>query len=136
MEHFVLPNLHTEVSTLQLKIEAFIHQHHLSDDLLADLSLVAEEVFVNILNHGYAKDELGRRTIKLSLGLDHKHKVYLEFRDDGSAFNPLEAPERDPDDERLGGWGIPMLRTLTDDLSYAREGQENVLTVIRGERDS
>jgi serine/threonine-protein kinase RsbW len=93
-------------------------------------------VLVNIIHYGYPSEEDPQREIRVDLCLEVPGTVRLEIRDDAIAFNPLTAPDRDPEDERLGGWGIPMLKSLTDHVEYAREGDHNVLRIERSERDS
>lgn len=60
-------------------------------------------------------------------------QVTVQIRDDGVAFNPLEAPVPKlnlPIEERqVGGLGIYFIRTLMDEVRYEREGGENVLTM-------
>lgn len=61
-------------------------------------------------------------------------QVAVEIRDDGVAFNPLEALEPKLDlpieERRVGGLGIHFIRTLMDEVRYEREGGKNVLTMI------
>ncbi len=134
-ELIVLKNRLPEIESFQRRLEKMLREEGFSDELVHDLSLVCEEVLVNIVHYGYEGDK-SEREIKVGLSVDHRREVRLEIRDDAVAFDPLAAEERDADDERPGGWGIPMLKTLTDHVEYAREGSENVLTVLRSERDS
>lgn len=131
-----LKNDKAELEQLQRSIETFLLEHHLSEELVSDLSLLAEEVLVNIIEHGYNGQKEGGKDIYVDLSLDNNHTVSLKIRDSAPPFNPLSAKERDPKDERIGGWGIPMLRKLSDQVEYERQGNENILTIIRGERDS
>jgi serine/threonine-protein kinase RsbW len=124
------------VEQFQRQLEQTLQSAGFSEDLVHDLSLVCEEVLVNIIHYGYPSEEDPQREIRVDLCLEVPGTVRLEIRDDAIAFNPLTAPDRDPEDERLGGWGIPMLKSLTDHVEYAREGDHNVLRIERSERDS
>lgn len=135
-ERWTLKNLLPEVAVFQRHLETLLADSGYTPELINDLSLVSEEVVVNIIHYGYPEQDAGLREIVVTLQIDESRKVTMEFRDDAKAFNPLTVKERDPDDDRLGGWGIPMLKTLTDSLEYAYEGRENVLRVERSERDS
>ncbi len=128
------PAMVCEVGPFQRFLEDLLRTHSFSEDLIHDLSLVSEELLVNIISHGYRERTAGR--IQVQVELLTEQRVRLTFRDDAKAFDPLEAEERDPDDERLGGWGIPMLKILTDLLEYRREAEYNVLVLERSERDS
>lgn len=135
-EKLILKSSLPEVESFQRNLEGLLRQAGYSQDLIHDLSLVCEEVLVNIVHYGYPGEQSPQRDIAVTLTIESSGKVRLEIRDDAVPFNPLAAPERDPDDERLGGWGIPMLKSLTDSVEYAYEGNENVLRIERTERDS
>lgn len=54
----------------------------------------------------------------------------LEIVDTGRSFNPLEQPDVDthlPLEQRAGGFGIYLVRSLMDEVEYTRQGDENVL---------
>ncbi len=135
-EQLTLKNSLPEVETTQQRLEELLRGEGFTDDLVHDLSLVAEEVLVNIIKHGYADAPESQREISVALSVNPQRRVEMVFRDDAAAFNPLTVEERDPDDDRLGGWGIPMLKTLTDHVEYAHQDGHNVLRVKRSERDS
>jgi anti-sigma regulatory factor (Ser/Thr protein kinase) len=137
-ERLVLKNRLPEVQAFQRHLEDMLQQQGFSADLVHDLSLVCEEVLVNIVHYGYPEPEGAQREaeILVHLSVDLARKIRIEIRDDAVAFNPLLVDDRDPDDDRVGGWGIPMLRSLTDQVEYHRDGHENVLTMERSERDS
>lgn len=119
-----------EVSRIQSVLENNLRTAGFSADLVHDLLLLAEEMLVNSISHGSPK------VIEVAMEVDEERNIILHFKDDGVAFNPLDADDRDPDDDRLGGWGIPMLRALSDEASYARIEPYNVLMIRRAERDS
>ena len=57
-----------------------------------------------------------------------------ELRDGGPEFDPTAAAPRKlqaEDDDLPGGWGIQLVRRNTDEIHYAREGNENVLRLIK-----
>lgn len=133
-ELIVLKNRLSDVEAFQRRLEELLKQKGFSADLIHDLSLVAEEVLVNIVHYGY-EPHRSEAEIQVLLAVDAS-KVRIEIRDDAVPFNPLLVEDRDPDDDRVGGWGIPMLKTLTDHVHYQRDGRENVLVMERAERDS
>lgn len=124
-----------EIARFQENLESLLTEAHFSGELVHDLSLVSEELLVNIISYGYPLDrEKGVIEVTVQVGSDGA--VLMEFRDKGIAFDPLSSPERDPEDERVGGWGIPMLKAFSDQVRYRREGEYNVLSLSRSERDS
>jgi anti-sigma regulatory factor (Ser/Thr protein kinase) len=113
------------------RIERLLADHVVESDLVADVRLVAEEGMVNIVRNAYP-EEKGDIEITLSVNVT---EVRLVLRDRGRPFNPLEHPAPDLGvaigERPEGGLGIHLIRSLTDDRSYSREGDENVLVLIK-----
>ena len=59
----------------------------------------------------------------------------IEIRDRGIPFNPDEIPPIDLEKKiqlgTRGGLGIYLFKTLMDEYSYKRDGDENVLTICK-----
>ena len=57
----------------------------------------------------------------------------MTITDNGVPFDPLTAPVPSldvPAEERpIGGLGVHFIRTVTDSVTYAREGERNVLSM-------
>ena len=51
--------------------------------------------------------------------------------DEGPPYDPTTRPDPDLDEPRTGGYGIFLVRQLTDQVAYTREGEQNVLTLRR-----
>lgn len=104
----------------------------LTQEMALDLRLVAEEVLTNIVSYAHARGE--ERSIELHFSTSAA-SVRMEFRDDGVPFNLLQAPAPDleirPEKRAIGGLGVYLVRSLVDDASYMREGNLNVLVLIR-----
>jgi len=101
----------------------------LSSSAVAALLNAADEVVSNIVNysgaHGYG--------LVVERGVD---RVRLRFSDDGVAYNPLSHADPDThaalEDRPVGGLGLVVVKRLVDRVIYSREGERNVLTLIRG----
>ncbi len=94
--------------------------------------LASEEALVNIIEHGYQKNE---GTIEVEL---HRFGTVIEIvlRDYGPAFNPLEReisfnPLAPLEERKIGGLGILFIRQYMDEVRYRRERNANVLTLIK-----
>jgi anti-sigma regulatory factor (Ser/Thr protein kinase) len=113
-------------------IEAALLEQNLSKDVSGEMRLVAEEAVTNVLSHAYGPG--GESTVAITLEVQAS-EIRLEIRDHGPPFNPLEAapPRLDlPIEERpVGGLGIHLIKTLTDEQRYARESDENVLILVK-----
>jgi anti-sigma regulatory factor (Ser/Thr protein kinase) len=65
--------------------------------------------------------------------------IVLEIEDNGIAFDPTQAPLPPPvtmDSDRVGGWGMRIVRSLSDEVRYQRIGGRNRLTLIFHPRPS
>ncbi|MCW8084890.1 ATP-binding protein [Sabulicella glaciei] len=121
-----LPPTLDSVTALQEALDSWSEEAGLPMPVAMRLALVAEEVAANVANHatGASYFEFGATL--------QAEGVRLSLTDDGPDYDPLAhtapdtaAPleERDP-----GGLGIHLVRTMTRDAVYAREGGLNRLT--------
>ena len=114
-------------------IEEAISDKNCLPKTLMQLSLAAEEVFVNIAHYAY-QDEVGKVDISLDIS-DDPPQVKLVFSDNGTPHNPLEIPDPDitlPAEEReIGGLGIYMVKKNVDEVLYRHEKGRNVLTLTK-----
>lgn len=116
------------------RMESFGEKHCLPPDLVFQLTLSLDEVVTNIINHGYVDDQ--NHAIKVSIAYENA-QVIITVSDDARHFNPLTAPPAETDvpfEERrrqVGGMGIHLVKTLMDEVKYAREGDKNVLTMTK-----
>ena len=93
------------------------------------LELAVEEWVVNLCRHAYAD---GAGGIEVRVGED-PGRLVVEIEDQGPPFDPTGAREPDvgaPLSERTpGGLGILLIRRMTDEFRYRREGGRNVVTL-------
>lgn len=99
--------------------------------VISKLHLVIEEWFVNIITHGYPRNEL--RYIDLRFWRN-EDKIYIRFIDDGVSFNPSTfepIAQSDVVEERaIGGLGIFFIQKTVDEMIYVREKEKNILTMV------
>ncbi len=126
-----LTNDIAEVQRLKTFFAEYAQEHDFSQELILDMNLVFEEVVSNIIFYGY-----NERTKQPRIEIDIQHEpetLTIVISDDATPFNILEAPEPDldiPFEEReIGGMGIHLVKTLMDELEYARIDGRNVLTM-------
>ena len=102
----------------------------LSDRLLHDLDLCANEAVTNVIDYGWDDDRA--HSIALHIAAQDGC-VALEIEDDGRPFNPLELPEsRTPKtlpEAPVGGLGVMLIRKMMPGSRYERRGGRNVLTL-------
>ena len=97
-----------------------------------EVRLVAEEVLTNFVKYAHAVTK--ERVIELRL-CALPESLRLEFRDGGAPFNPLDAPLPDlnnrPEERGIGGLGVLLVRALVDDATYVRQGNVNILVLMK-----
>lgn len=117
-------NLHEVLAFTEGELEK--HDCNMKTQMM--ISIMVEEIFVNIASYAYPDGE-GEATITMDFTDD---KVAMAFIDNGVAFNPLE--KEDPDitlsaEERdIGGLGIYMVKQTMEDVKYERINNENHLS--------
>ena len=100
------------------------------------IDIAIEELFVNVCNYAYeGADEPGTATIEYVYNANPS-AITIGISDTGVPFDPLS--HADPlapasiAEAKIGGLGIMMVRRMTDDLSYLRDGDRNVVVFVKG----
>ena len=97
------------------------------------MDIAVEEMFVNIASYAY-ENGTGDATIQIS-GYDNPDRVEITFIDNGIPYDPLA--KEDPDitlsaeEREIGGLGIFMVKKSMDDMIYERQGDKNVLKIVK-----
>jgi len=120
-----LENLHEILN----KIETFAKDAGCAENRLTQLTILAEELIVNIMSYAYT-DGKGPLNIEI---IDNPTNITLILSDKGVEFNPLDAspPEQVSiiEEMKTGGLGIHMVKEFADEISYKRHKGQNFLTV-------
>jgi anti-sigma regulatory factor (Ser/Thr protein kinase) len=127
----ILKNNINEIGRLAEEIERFGEEENLPLKTTLNLNLVLEELITNTISYGYSDSEEHLISVKFERIAD---SLTVTIEDDGSAFNPLEEPppvmSDNLDDLEPGGLGIHLVRKLTDQVFYQREGGCNILKLV------
>jgi dihydroorotate dehydrogenase electron transfer subunit len=101
-----------------------------SSELLGNIILAVEEVFVNIANYAYQPS-----SGSVLLSIDAGDEAVIRFEDTGKPYNPLDHPEPDVDkplmERDIGGLGIFLVKTIMDKIDYMRVDDKNVLVMTK-----
>jgi serine/threonine-protein kinase RsbW len=96
-----------------------------------DFELCLNELVTNINHYAYA--DAREHEFQITLQTEEQ-ELRATIEDEGRPFNPIEAePPARPESlatARIGGWGIPIVRALVDELRYERCGGRNRLTIL------
>ena len=97
------------------------------------VDLALEEAFVNVANYAYG-GEPGPVSLSV-LAEGETGQITIMLMDRGTPFDPLGREEPDlslPAEEReIGGLGIFMVKKSMDEVRYAYEDGQNILTMVK-----
>ena len=97
------------------------------------ICVAIEEVFVNVAHYAYGD---GEGDMTLGIGFDEESRtITFRMTDKGVQFDPLKKPDPDitlsAEDREIGGLGIFITKKTMDQVTYAYENDENILTMIK-----
>jgi anti-sigma regulatory factor (Ser/Thr protein kinase) len=102
--------------------------HGISEDVLADLQIAADEILSNIIKYAYPDSKQHTITVRLSFP---PNEVTMEFIDSGFPFDPRNAPRpaigKGLRNRHIGGLGIHFVKALMDGIEYVRDDGRNHL---------
>ena len=114
-------------------VESFCAHHGVVHQDKLRLTLVVEELFLNIVSHGYREAPGG--SVRLVLALD-AGAIRLVCEDNAPAYDPSDALASAPEDldapleERaVGGLGQWLVGNLVEVVRYERDGEVNRVTL-------
>lgn len=106
-------------------------EHGLPSKRIREIELALEEVVVNVCQYAYSEDD---GEVEVVCSVDAQQRFIIDIVDWGIPFDPLSisAPNlvEDLDKRQVGGLGILLVRRLMDDVSYRREDNRNIMTLI------
>ena len=104
----------------------------LSPQDLYRVELAAEEVLTNIIKYAYPQGQTGSVEVACGLG---EGRFWMEFRDQGTPFDPVNADKPTVEaalaERPVGGLGIHLVRQIMDQVTYQRQGGDNLLTLSK-----
>ena len=130
-----ITNKRTEIPRLAEIAEHFGRTHHLSDDEVADIQLVLDEMVINVIRHGY--EDVGDHDehhiqVRLALTVD---LLTIEVTDSARAYDPREAPaprfDLPIESRGSGGLGVHIVKSIMDTMDYRRERGCNIVTMTK-----
>ena len=122
----------TEIQRISDLVEHFGRSNRLPARTIFHVNLALDELLTNLIHYGYQAHNPLHHDIRIRLMLDDEG-LTTEFRDNGCAFDPLQASPPDLDlaveDKPIGGLGIHFVLSVMDEVRYRRQDGFNRLTM-------
>ena len=98
------------------------------EDRCMETKLVFEEAFVNVILYAY-KDEPDRKKRKAWVIFSRLNEMeyQIDLYDNGQEF---DTTKYEFEEREIGGHGIQIMRSLSRDMAYKREGDINHLIIV------
>jgi len=123
----------TELSRVQLWIDAVADRHGVSADARFPMQLCMEEALANVVLHGY-HEEPGHSIVLWSTAAEGT--LFFAIDDQAPPFDPLDPGAQNApvgpaslDSIQPGGNGLRLLRRFAGSLAYERLSNGNRLTI-------
>lgn len=101
-------------------------------DKIAELDVILDELINNYVS--YAFDGVEKPELKIEVKASYE-SVEIKFTDNGALFDPTKSPDTDTDVEiserKVGGLGIMIVKTISDEIKYSDAGGKNSLTIYK-----
>ena len=138
----------SDLSEFSGKFRAYCEQKNLSENKIFELELSLEELIVNSFTHGYKGGEEGTVTVEaedtgpnVKISLQDKAPPFDLFRDapaprlGGEDPKPEKEPELETEielkQEKEGGLGIHLVKSLNDRVEYYGSQNGNIVVIIK-----
>lgn len=128
-----IASLRDDIPRIVTALSGLADRTGLAEDARYAVELAVDEIVTNAISYGYPQG--GSGIVEVTMTVDEA-SVSLVISDDGMPFDPLDADHQptldgDIEDRPIGGLGIHFVRTLMDQVHYARRDGRNVLTCIK-----
>ncbi len=130
VKEIVVDSKFENVRTLTDFVESSLEPLHPSPKALMQIGVAIDELFSNVVRYS------GSSNMKLILNVNADVlTAKLTFIDDGVEYDPLKKTDPDvslsAEDREIGGLGIFLVKKIMDGVEYKRDGQKNILTVVK-----
>jgi serine/threonine-protein kinase RsbW len=114
------------------EFEDFCRENRVPDATRHAADLALEEHLTNVQMYGFTAG--GEHWISVRLRVEN-NALRVTVTDTGVAYNPLFRPPVDTsiplEEKPIGGLGVYLMRKSMDELSYERDGETNVLRMMK-----
>lgn len=114
------------------RFDDFATRNGMSPEVRAVIDIAFDEMLSNIIYYAYP--DADTHAIEIDVDFDGQ-RVIAVIGDDGVPFNPFAQPAPNTDrplaEREPGGCGIHLVRNMFDDVSYQRQLDRNIITLVK-----
>jgi len=122
-----LPSCPEQIGELEIFLKCISEEYGIAPDKYPDMLISLTEAVNNAIIHGNGNDK--SKFVKISLSQKKDKTLVFKIADEGEGFNPTAVP--DPTSAELleccGGRGVHIMKCLSDDVSYKKNGSTVLL---------
>ena len=121
----------SEIDRIIQEFSDFAAHHDLGAAVVQKVSITLDDLLNNVISYGF-EDSEGH---VIQLTVDYADgRLEITVKDDGMPFNPFEQAQPDTalsvQNRKIGGLGVLLVTELMSDVSYQRQQDSNVVTLI------
>ena len=142
--HWRLTNLNNDLPEFTTAFRTFCEDCALNESAIFELELSLEELIVNSFTHGYGNPEGGAVTVDAER-VENEFRVRVEDRAPpfdltreappprlgGKDPEPEKPEPEEPKEEKQGGLGIHLVKSLNDKVEYYGSNDGNRVIIIK-----
>jgi serine/threonine-protein kinase RsbW len=121
----------SELARVGAWVNAWSRRHEIPSETAQRVDVCAAELITNIMCYAYADDSEHRIALRLDRDED---RLSLQIDDDGRPFDPSDMDEPTKamslEEAKIGGLGVHIVRSFSDELYHRRSDGRNHLTLI------
>lgn len=112
------------VALARLSVAAVASRLNFSIDEIEDIKLAVAEACTNAIQHAHGSPSIEIKCEAIG------GELRLSVRDYGRGTRPEHIRSREPNDERVGGLGVFLIRSLMDEVQYDVHPDQGTLLVM------
>lgn len=131
MQRYKISSEFSQVKHMATHLHAFCQSKQIGESLAGVLELILVEALNNVIEHAY-KNQPGN-DIEVNFSIEDQ-TIIMQINDYGLSIpEHLQNAEQMPDSELLpeGGWGLGLINTLSDSVSFTTNDGMNTATLSK-----
>lgn len=118
-------------------VRSMVHPIEFDPTSALKIEMAVEEALVNIIHYAYPAAGADTNLIHITCNpIKNDEGIDIIIIDDGISFDPVRCAKEKfssltLDKQFVGGYGIQLIMQVMDEVSYSREGEQNILMISK-----